>query len=158
TYMDVLDFIDLSKVHDFQRLNVENNDGTLRGLFSWAMLAPMSSSAEIQTVDAVSPAISGSEAFYRTALESLSEGVMILDSECRIIYANRLVHQITGYSPEELLGQTPSLLRADSEEAPCTTGKGPADEPREFEFEMKRKDGRLHWIHLKATPYRNDGG
>jgi PAS domain S-box-containing protein len=118
----------------------------------------MNSSAEMQTADAVSPEISGSEAFYRTALESLSEGVMILDSECRIIYANRLVHQITGYSPEELLGQTPSLLRADSEESPCTAGKGPADGPREFEFEMKRKDGRLHWIQVKATAYRNDGG
>src|SRR5437016_9369615 len=23
---------------------------------------------------------------------------------------------------------------------------------------MKRKDGRLHWMHVKTTPYRNDGG
>ena len=77
---------------------------------------------------------------------------------CRIIYANRLVHEITGYSPEELLGQTPSLLRADSESTACTASKGPADEPKSFEFEMKRKDGRLHWMHVKTTPYRNDGG
>src|SRR5260370_7764692 len=83
---------------------------------------------------------------------------MILDSDCRIIYANRLVHEIAGYSPDELLGQTPSLLRADSEPAACTASKGPDDEPRSFEFEMKRKDGRLHWIHVKATPYRNDAG
>src|SRR6516165_7845702 len=120
------------------------------------MLSHMNSIAEIQTPDAVSPKmLSGSEAFYRTALESLSEGVMILDSDCRIIYANRLVHEITGYSPEELLGHTPSLLRADAETATCTAGKGPVDEPKSFEFEMKRKDGRLHWIQVKATPYRN---
>jgi len=119
----------------------------------------MNSIAEIQTPDAVSPEmLSGSEAFYRTALESLSEGVMILDSDCRIIYANRLVHEITGYAPGELLGQTPSLLRADSEPAACTASKGESDEPRPFEFEMKRKDGRLHWIQVKATPYRNDDG
>src|SRR5215469_15424626 len=84
----------------------------------------MNSTDEVQTADAIGPELSGSGAFYRTALESLSEGVMILDSDCRIIYANRLVHEITGYSPEELLGQTPSLLRADSEEAPCNDGKG----------------------------------
>ena len=53
------------------------------------MLTHMNSTAEIQTSDAIGPEIfSGSEAFYRTALESLSEGVMILDSDCRIIYAN----------------------------------------------------------------------
>ncbi len=83
---------------------------------------------------------------------------MILDSDCRIIYANRLVHEITGYAPDELLGQTPSLLRADSESGACTESKGETDEPRIFEFEMRRKDGRLHWIHVKAAPYRNDDG
>jgi len=130
----------------------------LREPNSWAMLVGMNSTAEIQTTNASGPEISGSEAFYRTALESLSEGVMILDSDCRIIYANRRVHEITGYSPEELLGQTPSLLHADSETTPCAGAKGPAGEPKSFEFEMKRKDGRLHWMHVKATPYRNDGG
>jgi PAS domain S-box-containing protein len=99
---------------------------------------------------------SGSEAFYRTALESLSEGVMVLDSECRIVYANRLVEEITGYTAQELLGQTPWLLRADAETSPCMPGKTPTDEPKSYEFEMKRKDGRLHWIYVKATPYRND--
>ncbi|HWX19657.1 MAG TPA: sigma 54-interacting transcriptional regulator [Candidatus Binatia bacterium] len=94
--------------------------------------------------------------FYRTALESLSEGVMILDGDCRIIYANRLVYEITGYSPEELLGQTPYLLRADPQPADCAASKTPPDEPKCFEFEMKRKDGRLHWMYVKSTPYRNE--
>ena len=67
--------------------------------------------AETQTAVSPGPEVfSGSDTFYRTALESLSEGVMILDGGCRIIYANRLVSEITGYSPEELLGQTPGLL------------------------------------------------
>src|SRR5213075_2133406 len=57
-----------------------------------------------------------------------------------------------------LLGQTPSLLRADSERDDCAADKAPADEPRCFEFEMKRKDGRLHWMYVKSTPYRNSGG
>jgi len=99
-----------------------------------------------------------SESFYRAALESLSEGVMILGADCRILYANKLVYEITGYSPEELLGQTPHLLRADSEKDDCAADKASDEEPRCFEFEMKRKDGRLHWMSVKSTPYRNDGG
>ena len=69
-----------------------------------------------------------------------------------------MVSEITGYSPDELLGQTPSLLRADSDPSACATTEGAEDEPKLFEFEMKRKDGRLHWIQVKATPYQKDGG
>ena len=122
------------------------------------MLGFMNSTAEIQPASPAAPENLGSESFYRAALDSLAEGVMILDSDCRIIYANRLVYEITGYSPEELLGQTPSLLRADADPSTCPAGKNSNDEPKSFEFEMKRKDGRLHWIHVKGTPYRNDRG
>ena len=123
------------------------------------MLGRMNPSAETQMAIGIGPQVfTESESFYRAALESLSEGVMILGADCRIIYANKLVYEITGYSPEELLGQTPSLLRADSERDDCAADKAPADEPRCFEFEMKRKDGRLHWMYVKSTPYRNDGG
>src|SRR5438445_7701083 len=109
------------------------------------MLSRVNSIAEMQTAGANGPEVlSGSEAFYRTALESLSEGVMILDADCRIIYANRLVSEITGYSPEELLGQTPGLLRADADAIECAANKIATDDPKSFEFEMKRKDGRLH--------------
>ena len=123
------------------------------------MLGRMNPVVETQMATGIGPEVfSESESFYRTALESLSEGVLILDAECRIVYANKLVCEITGYSPEELLGQTPYLLRADRERDDCAANKAPADEPKCFEFEMKRKDGRRHWIHVKSTPYRNDAG
>src|SRR2546427_261054 len=123
------------------------------------MLGRMNPSAETQMAIGVGPQVfTESESFYRAALESLSEGVMILGADCRIIYANKLVYEITGYSPEELLGQTPHLLRADSEKDDCAADKASDEEPRCFEFEMKRKDGRLHWMYVKSTPYRNDGG
>jgi PAS domain S-box-containing protein len=103
-------------------------------------------------------ALSSRDGFYRTALESLSEGVMILDGDCRIIYANQLVSEITGYSPEELLGQSPQLLRADPTDDECSRTKDAGEAPRCFEFEMKRKDGRVHWMNIKSTPYRDDAG
>jgi PAS domain S-box-containing protein len=119
----------------------------------------MNSAVAPQVANGPGPEIfSEPEAFYRTALESLSEGVMVLDADCRIIYANRLVYEITGYQPMELLGQTPHLLRADADTTPCTASKAPAHEPMSFEFEMKRKDGRLHWLNVRSTPYRNASG
>lgn len=117
----------------------------------------MNPTAELPTITSLGPeTFPGPEIFYRTALESLSEGVMILDGDCRIVYANRLLYELTGYAPEELLGQTPHLLKANPEQ--CPASKAADDEPLSFEFEMKRKDGRLHWLHVKSTPYRNDAG
>ena len=120
------------------------------------MLGAMNSVVETQTNTSFGPAVFAEpEAFFRTALESLSEGVMILDADCRIVYANRLVSEITGYAPEELLGQTPYLLRANSDSGVCEYDLSGG---QVMQFEMKRKDGRLHWMHVKSTPYRNDGG
>jgi PAS domain S-box-containing protein len=136
-----------------------DNLDSLRARRSWGMLDAMNSVVETHLGTGAAPILfSEPEAFYRTALESLSEGVMILDGDCRIMYANRLVYEITGYAPEELLGQTPYLLRANQDTGECSGGTVAADEPRSFEFEMKRKDGRLHWMHVRSTPYRNDAG
>ncbi len=123
------------------------------------MLWRMNSAASTATTGTSSPVAFGvADGFYRTALESLSEGVMVLDDDCRIIYANRLVSEITGYAPEELLGQTPGLLKADPNALPCAANETSGEQPKHFEFEMKRKDGRLHWIHVKSTPYRGPEG
>jgi PAS domain S-box-containing protein len=104
------------------------------------------------------PIVLDTETFYRAALESLSEAVMILDRDCRIMYANRLVYDFTGYTPEELLGQTPCLLRPDSQLGNCEHEDPLNDQPRCFDYELKRKDGRLHWMFVKSTPYRNRQG
>lgn len=98
------------------------------------------------------------QAFYRAALDSLSEGVIILDSDHRIIYANRLITEITGYAPEELAGQSPMLLVADETKHTDCSKKPEPDQSCVAEFEMRRKDGSLCWIHLKATPYRDSRG
>jgi len=63
-----------------------NNVGSLREVTSWVMLRRMNAVAETHVATGIGPEVfPESESFYRTALESLSEGVMILDAECRII-------------------------------------------------------------------------
>jgi len=44
------------------------------------------------------------------AFESLNECVILTDSERKIIRVNPACLQVTGYTPEELIGQTPELL------------------------------------------------
>jgi PAS domain S-box-containing protein len=101
------------------------------------------------------------ENFYRTVLESLAEAVMITDGERRIVYANRLVTDITGYAPEELIGQNVlQVLAPDNHKnrSECTEKPPLSPTATCADIEMKQKDGRLHWVHLRTTPYRNERG
>lgn len=46
---------------------------------------------------------------YRNA----AEGIMITDTEGRILEVNRAFTAITGYGPEEIIGKTPDMLKSD---------------------------------------------
>src|SRR5262245_33124580 len=101
------------------------------------------------------------EAFYRTVLESLSEAVVIVDADRRIFYANRMATEMTGYPLEELLGQMGhELLLPEGRAAQpdCSSTHPILGKMECFEVEIKRKNGQLHWVRVRATPYRNDRG
>jgi PAS domain S-box-containing protein len=44
--------------------------------------------------------------------EATEEGIFITDAQNRFVSINRAFSRITGYSPEEVLGQTPALLKS----------------------------------------------
>ena len=46
---------------------------------------------------------------YKLALDSASNHIVITDIDGKILYANKAVSELTGYAPDELLGQTPKL-------------------------------------------------
>jgi len=96
------------------------------------------------------------ETFYRNILENLAEGVMLTDVDHRIVYVNELVTRLTGYSREELLGADPCELLVPKDRA-----NQPCEEPVEGQrkdLEILRKDGKLHWVSLRITPFRNTLG
>ncbi|HMA68016.1 MAG TPA: PAS domain-containing protein, partial [Desulfosalsimonadaceae bacterium] len=51
-----------------------------------------------------------SEQFAERLLDSMAEGVFTLDAEGRITAWNPAMERITGYSPDEALGQPCKLL------------------------------------------------
>ena len=99
------------------------------------------------------------EVFYRTVLESLSEAVMLLGADGRVFYANRLATEITGYEPEELLGQIGHKLllpNGREPEAQCSSSDSILGKTECLEVEIKRKDGELHWVRVRMTPWLNE--
>jgi len=99
--------------------------------------------------------------FYRAILESLSEGLLIADSEGRMIYANARLAEITGYPQNELVGNMGHQLLIPKEAWPAMEKRlktQPSGEPEDYEREMLRKDGSRRWVQVRFRPWLSRQG
>ena len=48
--------------------------------------------------------------FWKTIVDTLREGLMVVDSSGTIVAANAATEQLTGYTTEELLGRSCQIL------------------------------------------------
>jgi two-component system, NtrC family, sensor kinase len=95
------------------------------------------------------------------AVEQSADLVIIADTQGRIEYVNPKFTQVTGYTPDEVIGQDPRILKS---------GKTSPEEYRRLwetitsgrewrgEFLNKRKDGALYWASASISPLRNYQG
>ncbi len=92
---------------------------------------------------------------FATVFENASEGMVITDSDNRIVILNEAYSKATGYSKEELIGRNPNVSNS-GEHTPefytqmwdsiMQTGKW------QGEIIDRRKDGQLYpkWLHIDA--------
>jgi len=95
------------------------------------------------------------------AVEQSPATVVITDSEGTIEYVNPKFVKLTGYTPEEAIGQNPRILKS---------GEQPPEFYRELwetitrgeewrgEFHDKKKNGDVYWEFASISPIRNDEG
>ena len=94
-------------------------------------------------------------------LDTAGEGIIFTDKMGRIIYANPAMCQQTGYSKQELLNQTPRILKSGAnasrlyEEMWATIGRG---ERWRGELTNRRKDGSLYASGVIITPLQDTQG
>lgn len=94
-------------------------------------------------------------------LNSLRDAVWVLDSEERIIFANRSFMAGLGFRPEEVLGKHISLVlpreqleRARQVNRSHILGEAP---PAPYELEVVAKDGRIIPVEVHINPVREGG-
>lgn len=106
-------------------------------------------------------ALQQSEEKYRGIIQNLQYGLMEVDLEERIIYANDALCIITGYSQEELIGQIASELLADKDT------KRVLDEEHEkredgvasaYQLKLKHKNGSPIWALISGAPIYDVNG
>jgi PAS domain S-box-containing protein len=95
------------------------------------------------------------------AVQHTSSTVVITDPEGKIEYVNPRFTATTGYSPEEVIGKNPRILKS---------GETPAEEYRKLwdtilagkewtgEFHNRRKDGSLYWELASIAPVKDAAG
>lgn len=99
-----------------------------------------------------------------TAVEGAQDGVIITKADLEnpeILYVNEAVTKISGYEPEELIGQTPRILqggdtcRETLDRLRETLGKG-----RSFSDELLNytKDGDAYWLDINIVPVKDKDG
>ena len=96
-----------------------------------------------------------------TAVEQSPSSVMITDTRGTLEYVNPKFSEITGFSPEEVIGQNPRILKSgkQTEEfyrdmwATISSGK-----VWRGELNNKKKNGELYWESASISPVLNEDG
>ncbi len=95
------------------------------------------------------------------AMEQSAASVLITDTEGVIRYTNPRACDITGYSRNELVGQTPSLFKSGltpPEVYAELWGRLKAGETWKGELLNRRKSGEFYWESLVVSPLRDVHG
>jgi len=102
------------------------------------------------------------DGYWKTVVNTIHDGIMIINTTGTIVSVNKAFEQITGYSREELIGKHCSILDNDLEDnGPQysdfqTDSNGLPSETDQHQCKVKRKDGSL--IHtMKTTAILRDG-
>src|SRR3989338_6206474 len=95
------------------------------------------------------------------ALESAANAVVITGRDGIITWVNPAFTQLTGYSPEEVIGQNPRLLKSDAQDQPFYENLWNtilSGQVWSGEIVNRRKDGMLYAEEQTITPVRDAQG
>ena len=103
--------------------------------------------------------IQQSEDAYKLLLETINEGVMFIDNENKIRFANRKFIETTGFDEDELMGLDFSklLIADDPYQGRNMVGELLTHE-EPVEIHLKTKSGQIVWFRLKASPLMDENG
>jgi Amt family ammonium transporter len=105
--------------------------------------------------------LEGAQRRYRTLLETMKEGMFQVDDKGVIEFANSRFSEITGFTLDELVGETADeLLVTDEVRArlPGQTLLGTGTGSEEYSIPLCTKHDESIWVNLTAAPMPADDG
>ena len=152
-------------VHDVWRLQPTDSDERLIDI----TITPVSENGEVTKLRGAGHDITDREqrsvdlTQYETIIDALTDAVYVLDQEGRFTYVNDKFVELVGYDQETILGNTPSLIKAEEavEHAQHQLGRVlSSDGPRRVTFEVpiqpREGDPIVCEDHMGVLPYEGD--
>ena len=101
-----------------------------------------------------------SEEKYRNIVETANEGILIIDDEAVVTYANKKLTNMLGYSLEEGIGKPIwSFVNEESKDVvKLNLEKSRQGINDSYELKLIKKDGSSAWIHLSYKAFFNKDG
>ncbi|MBI5492618.1 MAG: PAS domain S-box protein [Deltaproteobacteria bacterium] len=103
-------------------------------------------------------AVRESEMKYRLLLETLQEGVWVLDRDGNTTFVNPRMAEMLGYTVEELIGKDIFSFYAEREVMEKRVERRKMGIREQLEAEFTRKDGRKITVTLLVAPITDEGG
>ena len=158
----------LLEERSIRHVGVRATDGRLKGLLSFA---DMLSTLQYEYMQRLDEALRERDAalirsrkdldLARKVIDASLDGIMIVDAEGVIQFVNPAFTQVTGYTPEEAIGQTPRLLRSGRQEQEFYARMWESltvNRCWQGEIWNRRKNGEVYpeWLTINAI-YDDDG-
>jgi len=151
------------KRKDGRYIEVEDNGVFIRKENGkpYRMLGTMANITELIKKDNELKVINTDLVKFKLAVENTTEQVIITDPNGLIIFANKGLELITGYSIKEVIGKKPSLWGGQmSKEFYEELWRAIKDKKTSFigEVNNKRKNGEIYVAQINIAPILNDDG
>ncbi len=98
--------------------------------------------------------------FQATILQNVRDSIIVTDDRGQVIYWNQGAQALFGYSAEGMLGKNLAVLYPGLDEASYRADLDKVEAGIDYvgEWKGKRKDGRVVWVDIKTTLFRNTAG
>ena len=102
--------------------------------------------------------------YWKTIVDTMADGLMVVDSEGVIISINKALETITGYGKDELVGQSCAVLdcdacfgaRAEGHDKYCALFK--EGQVTRRKCTLRKKDGKPLYVHKNAAVLKDSDG
>jgi len=113
-----------------------------------------------EQIQARTGSVSESEARYRRIVETAYEGIFAVDAAQHLVFANRRMAEMLGFTIDGMMGRPFSelLFEEDTSAHEAKLMRPQLGEAVRFEQKMKRKDGEEVWTIISATVRRDEAG
>lgn len=92
---------------------------------------------------------------FRTLIEQSADAIQLISAEGKVLYSSDSVKHVTGFTPDEIKGQTPAT-RLHPDDLPLFQArfkqllKHP-DKPQTLRYRVKHKNGQWVWLETTGT-------